>query len=71
MTQLQLVEVDAQKEIETRTVKAVSSSYKSLEEYCKETFGKNPGKPEDLWNVYYEVEESDIEIVQCNQNRFE
>jgi len=75
MTQLQLIEVDPNpggNELpETRTIKAVSSSYKALEDYCEKTFGRGTGKVSGTWELYYEVEDSEIVMVPCNQNRFD
>lgn len=71
MTQLQLVEVDARKENVVRTIKAVSSSWSTLKEYCKETYDKTPNeKPDSMWDIRYEIEPSDIVIVRENISKF-
>lgn len=71
MTQLQLVEVDARKENVTREVKAVSSSWSTLSDYCKQTFGETPNEESgSKWSLRYEIEESNIVIVQENLTRF-
>jgi hypothetical protein len=78
MTQLQLVEVDPNPGFnglpETRTIKAVSTSWSTLKEYCKETFGTLPSKDIDIKRIYdirYEIEESNIVIVQENVSKFD
>lgn len=76
MTSLQLVKIDptpcGNGLPEIRTTKAVSSSYSALVEYCKETFETSIGKPVDnLFDVYYEIEDTDIVIVSDNQSKFD
>lgn len=72
MTQLQLVEVDARKEQIKRTVKAVSSSWSVLKEYCQKTYGQTPNEGFSTnWDVSYEIEQSDIVIVQENISKFD
>jgi len=71
MTQLQLVEIDSRKEISVKTVKAVSSSWTTLKDYCKETYGKTPNdKSDSNWEIRYEIEESDIVVVRENISKF-
>lgn len=70
MTQLQLVEVDPEPGglglPNSRKIKAVSSSHSALVDYCQKAFGQQvgsvPGK--SMWDVYYEIENSNIVIVQ-------
>lgn len=78
MTQLKLVEIDPNPAgnglPEKRTIKAVSSSWSTLKEYCKETFGKTPNEDEDpkkMWEIRYEIESSNIVIVQENISKYD
>jgi len=75
MTQLQLIEIDPTPGgcglPEDRTIKAVSSSYKALVEHCKEKFNSPIGKKENMWDVYYEIEDSKIAIVQEYISKFD
>jgi len=76
MTNLQLVEIDPTPGgnglPDIRTVKAVSSSHSALVEYCKETFGSLVGKPIGFsWEMYYEIEDTDVIIVSGNQSKFD
>jgi hypothetical protein len=72
MTQLQLVEIDARKEIEVRTIKAVSSSWSTLIGYCEDTFDKTPNDESDSkWDVRYTIEESKIIIVQEKISKYD
>ena len=82
MTQLQLVEVDPTPGgnglPDTRTIKAVSSSWTTLKEYCKETYGKDATAPpadylgkNHTWDVHYIIEPSKIVIVQENISKFD
>jgi len=46
--------------------KAISDDYAKLEEHCKETYGKEVGKPEIenfTWDNYFIIEETDTVIV--------
>jgi len=78
MTQLQLVEVDPTPGgnglPDIRTIKAVSTSWSTLKDYCKETFGKVPNEedtPDNIWEIKYEIENSDIVIVQENISKYD
>ena len=75
MTSLELIEVDPTPGgcglPNSRTVKAVSSSYQTLVDYCKETFDSPIGEKKDMWAVYYEIKNSNIVIVQENINKFD
>jgi len=76
MTQLQLVEIDTNPGgnglPDKREVKAVSSSWSTLKGYCKETYGQEPNvMPKDVFHVRYEIEPSDITIVQENISKFD
>jgi len=76
MTQLQLVEIDPNPGgdglPDTRKIKAVSSSWSTLKGCCKETYGKTPNvTPDDMWEVRYEIESSDIVIVQENISKYD
>lgn len=75
MTQLQLIEIDPTPGgiglPEIRTIKAVSSSYQALVEHCKEKFNSSIGMKEKIWDVYYEIEDSEIVIVQESISKFD
>jgi hypothetical protein len=73
MTQLELVEHDLTPWIDglpiKRTIVAMSSSYSSLVEYCKETYGtdvKEDGmvSSSDSADIYYTIHSSKVVIVQ-------
>ena len=75
MTQLQLVEINPVPDgngFTSKKIKAVSSSHSTLMDYCHNTFGKRvgsmPGSNES--DVYYEIESSDIVIVQEKITKF-
>jgi len=82
MTQLQLIEVDTTPgEVglpHIRTIKAVSSSWKALEDYCQKNYGKNATAPPEnyfgknhTFEVHYVIEPSNISIVQESISKFD
>jgi hypothetical protein len=82
MTNLQLVEVDPTPGGNglpaLRTVVAISSSWKALEDYCLDTYGKNATAPPEnyfgknhTWEVHYVIEPSSVVIVRENINKFQ
>ena len=82
MTQLQLVEVDPTPGgnglPDIRTVKAVSSSWSSLKDYCMKVYGKEAiPAPKDYmgqnhtWDVHYVIEPSNIVMVQESISKFD
>lgn len=74
MKSLVLIEIDPtpcfEGRCESRKTVAISSSYKAFENYCKETLGSVIGKTDNSYIIYYEIQPSNVVIVQENNNRF-